>query len=71
MAFLFVSRWLSSFLVAIRLISSETIALTAYLRSWALIIISRFLLDFCLFLLDFFLFLLEVIGASSLGPLLF
>ncbi len=54
----------------IMFISLEVITPIAYLGSWALIalvIASRFLLDFCLFLLD----LLELIGANNLGPLLF
>ncbi len=51
----------------VRLISSKVIVLVTYLESWALValvITSKFLLDFCLFLL-------EAIGVNSLGPLLF
>ncbi len=51
----------------VRLISLEVIVLVTYLGSWglvALVITSKFLLDFCLFLL-------EAIGVSRLGPLLF
>jgi hypothetical protein len=49
----------------IRLTSSNVIALTTYLGSWALItsvIASKFLLDFCPFLL-------KAIGANSSGSL--
>jgi hypothetical protein len=51
----------------LRLISSEIIALAAYMGSWGLvtlIIVSKFLLHLCSLLL-------EVIGASNLGSFLF
>ncbi len=51
----------------ISLISSKVITLATYLGGWALIalvIASKFLLDFRMFLL-------EAISASNLGPLLF
>jgi hypothetical protein len=51
----------------VTLISSKVIVPTAYLRNWALvtpIIVSKFLLDFCMFLL-------KVISVSNLRPLPF